>query len=559
MKEYNEIEHLLLRETITDMIKEYHNLNFKGRGNKEELMNNIINFYSEKDWVKKNYEKMNAYEKEITDNYIQQKRMPLAETVDKIEEKYKDKGLTKKLYSYYFINKRMPNCFYHELEEIVPPLKILFTEINTKNYEGITITTNKTSRAGDFDNLLKYINNNKVKPTAKNRMFPKSHLLKFYQNYPYDEYFTTDFDSINDIKTIEDTIVGNSLINLLLSAEVITSKKEYFSLGKNYKEFIKMDTYEKINLLFDKYLVAPISCINEIDRIYNYSFKYSSTYLNLYEPRNFVIDLVKLLPIDKYVDGDKFITAARMKNYNFLSSVGRVFIKDEYYNEYYEDASFVNLGVGFINMVLIENLAVLGIIDVKLREEQEDFCLGGSIYYSVEYLKLTKFGAQILGLTKKDIIPKEANLKFSITDDFLIKIPNCSKKLEYELYFDRFLKSINKDDYETTYLLNFEGIVKLLELGIDLLDVITFIIEESYDVPLNVLNKLYYWLDISDKVIIKEVKILTFPDELKKDVLTKKLISFTDNKIENFIILKKNSQKEVKKVLESNELFCKIE
>ncbi|MEG1506212.1 MAG: hypothetical protein RR478_01800 [Bacilli bacterium] len=557
MKEYNEIEEILWSGTVSDVSSQCTKLNLRKAGIKQDLIERIVKFYSEPDWVKKNYERMNDFEKEYTDNFVQQKFNPLGGTVKKIEEKYKDSGLKNELFSYYIIFKKIPECFVKELERIVPPLKIEFIETKNIDLGGKTICTDKNLRVGDFDNLLKYINNNKVKPTAKNRMFPKNHLLKFHQNCPYDEYFRTNFDSINNIKTIEDTIVGNSLVNLLLSAEVINSIKENFSLGENYKEFIKLDSYEKINFLFDKYLTAPISCINEIDKIYNCSFKYNANYLNLYESRKFIIDLVKLLPIDKYVTSKDFLTAARMKNYDFVSSESYIYVKDEYYNSYYEESSFQNLGVGFINVVLIEYLAVLGIIDVILKEDYTDY--GWELFYSVRYLKLTKFGAQILGLTKKDIIPKEANLKFSITDDFLIKIPNCSKKLEYELYFDRFLKSINKDDYETTYLLNFEGIAKLLELGIDLLDVITFIIEESYDVPLNVLNKLYYWLDISDKVIIKEVKILTFPDELKKDVLTKKLISFTDNKIENFIILKKNSQKEVKKVLESNELFCKIE
>ena len=65
------------------------------------------------------------------------------------------------------------------------------------------------------------------------------------------------------------------LIDLLVSAKVINNTKDVITLGSNYKNYLRLNKIEKIQLLLDNYIDSDE--INEVERmrsgIYKYNFK----------------------------------------------------------------------------------------------------------------------------------------------------------------------------------------------------------------------------------------------------------------------------------------------
>ena len=141
-----------------------------------------------------------------------------------------------------------------------------------------------------------------------------------------------------------------------------------------------------------------------------------------------------------------------------------------------------------------------------------------------------------------------------------IYVPNDSISLEHQLFFDRFLTR-EKDSNYIIYDLSFKNIAKAVDLGITLEEILNYLQDNAEDMPNALIDKFKYYETILNKVKIKEVTVLEFSNDLKIKINNnQKLKKFilADNNNE-FVIIKEKNAKEVKKVIENDELFCLID
>lgn len=108
MLNLKEIEDRLWNLTVADIHKVCCDLSLKKTGHKGILIDRIIEFYSEDNWVEKTYKSLNEYEKELIDNLVKQNFYPTYDSVKEIQQKYENTGLSISKYNYFFINEETP-------------------------------------------------------------------------------------------------------------------------------------------------------------------------------------------------------------------------------------------------------------------------------------------------------------------------------------------------------------------------------------------------------------------------------------------------------------------
>lgn len=558
----NELKDFLdYKFTVEDLKTHCRKLGIKPPSRKLEVEDAIIKFYEQPGWLEKYYESLNGYELEYTDLLVQHNFHPIEEDVKKLKEKY---GIKEDYYSYsrkkdtlkYSIFGYIPEEFKEILLKLVPPIKVEFKniipEVKLDNYPMYLI--NHGESMDKFDNFVMFVNKNKVKVTEKNNYVTKSSCLKFIK-----EYLINDINrksDMNEIRTSDDTIVFNGIVSLLLASKIIDIKDSYLVLGTNYKEYIKLNKIEKAKMLLDGYINSSSKIINEVKRLANYTFRVTYPNAPLTEPRKYILEYIKKMPINEWIASEDLFYMIRIKDIYFLRSyVGAVDYKSDYENWYYP-AGFAMFDLQVVDSMLMDYLAILGIIDITISytySEYED-----REYVYSDTIRLNEFGATVLGLIKEKSEIKEVK-PLNVTKEFQIIIEESSKRMEYELYFERFSKSIEKDNKKTVFKLDFDGLATALDLGLDIDEIITYLFKECPDVPENVLGELLEWTKYIHQIEIKTVKILSCPPEVMNRLLElKKVNNLVECDKNSHIIIKKGKEKELKKLIERQNYLCEF-
>ena len=120
------------------------------------------------------------------------------------------------------------------------------------------------------------------------------------------------------------------------------------------------------------------------------------------------------------------------------------------------------------------------------------------------YVKLTNFGAHVLGLAEYTNELIINNIPFKIVDDM--------SNIEHTLFFDCFLSKEKANDY-IVYHLDFKGIAKALDLGITLDEIFNYLKDNTSNIPSKIVDDFNYYKSILNKVKIKEVTILEYSKE----------------------------------------------
>ena len=200
----------------------------------------------------------------------------------------------------------------------------------------------------------------------------------------------------------------------------------------------------------------------------------------------------------------------RIKEYEFLRPyTGEVLEKDEYYNSYYYEASNNSLEFAYVDVFLMEYMAVMGIVDVFISRCYTDY--GDRTYLKVEYFKITPFGANVLGISNDLLVENEEDSRFIVNEKFEIII-NDNSRLQHELYFDRFLNK--KSDNPLIYKLDFKGMVNALAIGLNFKEILKYLEDNSLnDLPEELKEQFDEWIKDSKKFKIKNVTILDIGDD----------------------------------------------
>lgn len=554
-----EIEECLWQLTVPDLQKHCKKLGIKSGSIKQDTIKNILEFYSQEGWFEEYFETLEGFDKEYTELIVKENFVPISSEVRELRKKY-----NKKMGWYYendddlkfCLNGFVPEIFREKLLTLVPPIQVEFKETKKtvdidECYDSILSEENPMQK---FDDFIMFITENKVKVTEKNNSLTKGSILKYCDKYNIKEITRHKNGQDEEPKNQNDTIIVNGIVTLLLAANIIKIKEGYLVLGKDYQEYIQLNKIEKAKYLLQKYINSDISIINETKRLTNYVYKVNER-INLKIPREKIIAYLKKFPIDAWIETHDLKYMFRVKDIYFLREhTGEVLQKSDYSN-WYDNAYYNDFEWEFIDSVLMDYLAVLGIVDVTIiafYNEIYRYC------FDTNFIKLTSFGAMVLDLVESNV--EEGILKpFIINDHFEIIIEESAKRLEYELYFERFLSKIEQTKEYSIYELSFTGLANAFDLGMNPKDIITYIKKESKGIPDKVLEEINAWLQTLNKVTIKTVTILEAPREIMTVLANNaKINTWMEQSKNEHIIIKKGKSKEIKKQVEKNNCFCKI-
>ena len=563
-----EIEEILWNKTSDELTRLCKIAQIKGRsGYKEHKIELLCKFYSNENWVKEVFDNLSEYEKEIMTCIIQNKYHPEEEQILKILKKFK-----KNSYSYsssYFdqdskvdlfrIDKGyIPDQFKKKLDQLVEPLKLEIkptkTPINEEDFYANIVGRDK--RIQDFDEFIKFINVSKIKVTKAKKQMPKSSLLKIYSKLQYPDVLKDDEIEFEKIRSIEDTTVSYGIMSLLTQSLIINVKKDELIIEELFcEDYQKLNKVEKVKYLLEGYCKEDSIRINECERIEKKHFYIENKVPEFGKARKMILKYLKECPINEWIEMKDFKRIIRLNEYYFLRKyTGQVLIKDEYYGEYYQDASYEELENSFIDVVFMEYLATLGIVDVVMTKKYGYY--DDSEFLEIEYFRLTQFGSYVLGMAKNDEIIESEEDEIVVTKNFEIIIGETNKKLEYELYFDRFLDK--KSNMPLIYKLDFNGMAKALELRINFKEILKYLqLNCKGDIPTNVQAQFEDWIRDSKKIKIKKVTILEVDQTSFEQIIqNEKFENYIESIRDSVIVLKNSKIENVKEELKRNKKFC---
>lgn len=523
----------------------------------------LIEEFNKPGFVKKTYESLSPYEKEIVDTIVQYKYHPETKKLFEIREKYNIKVSyfsqnklfdAKSKVNLLFLNyNNILPLFREELNKLVPTIEYKIKGISEEitledHYDNIIDMDKNVSK---YDELIKILGTNKIKLTKAKGNLPKSVVLKIYNKINNQEVLKNNKEEIAEIRDIEDTIVIYGITKLLENADIYKIKKEELVINNDICSFYaRLNKYEKIKYLFNNYLEDNKNIINECDLIDSHHFHIQVKKPSLSFPRKIIIEYLKKCPIGVWIDIEELLKAIRIDHYCFLRNfTGEVLIKDEYYNQYYNSADHEEFENSFINVVLLNFLAPLGIVDVVIDKKWDDYD-----YYSfleVSYFRITKLGAYVLGL-EENIEIENNNKPLEVTKNFEIITKDTKKELEYDLYLERFLEK--KED---KYLITFSGMCKALELELSIKEIYKYLLEETEDnIPQNVKEKFKEWITNERKIKVKTITIIETDEENLHEILKNNKIKPYIKEVRNEILeIDDKDIKNIQKELEKQEKF----
>ncbi len=220
------------------------------------------------------------------------------------------------------------------------------------------------------------------------------------------------------------------------------------------------------------------------------------------------------------------------------------------------------IGRRFIEVVLHEYLATMGIIDTVIQEST-----GGCWdyderpFFKVEYFRITRLGAYVLGMTE-EYEYKEQIIKsgFTVEESSQIKVMNQLSNQVHKIFFEGFADKEEYPEY-CMFKISFDAIAKALDKGITVESIVEYIREYSYNGLTTELNNLLLrWKNLFDKVVIKNVIIVQAADkelieELKNDTNLKK---YMVDDLSCAFQIRSDSISKVKRGIQKKEYYCKL-
>jgi hypothetical protein len=216
----------------------------------------------------------------------------------------------------------------------------------------------------------------------------------------------------------------------------------------------------------------------------------------------------------------------------------------------------------FIEVVLQEYLSAIGIVDTVIYESK-----GGCSdydempFFRVEYFRITPLGAFILGMSKEyHYEEQESKSGFTVEDGFQIKVMNEPPNQVHKLFFERFA---SKEEYPLycIYKMSFAAVVKALDKAITIESIIEYIRNYSYNgIPSELSSLMSKWKRDSDKVVIKNIKVVQMEnselmDELQKELNLKQYMA---SDLSNAFEINPDAAQKVKREFEKKEYYCRI-
>ena len=459
----------------------------------------------------------------------------------------------------FFLGSKIPSLIKKTLETFIPAPEIVFTpveELQENDYDTAVIIGE--SFVNDFTNVIKLVNSARLKSTPKSQMPTKASFIKINGVLENKEIMLFDGEDIRNIRIIDNTTRIYGIANLLLESNIIMLQDDLYVVGDYANEFLSADLVEKCSMLLDNYIE---SCnIDELDRIREIKLKTEESRIFI-DCRKLILKYLSKCPINEWIATLDFQQVIKRYDRKFLASItGEISVYNDYERFYagrYND--WLEIEGRFIEIVLLEYLAAMGIVDVTVDSVDSDFVW----YLSVSYFRLTPLGAYVLGVNDDYTYHTTTSeySGFTVQPNYEIVISDGSMSHVHALFFDPFAEKVS-DDVVTIYKLSFKAMVNALDNGIKICEIIDYLKEHStHDIPENVLLSLQDWERVSKKIRIRKVTLLETDDEyLLQELKSYKTIKkYITRELTYAFEIDGKAATKLKREIEKKNHFCQIE
>lgn len=275
-----------------------------------------------------------------------------------------------------------------------------------------------------------------------------------------------------------------------------------------------------------------------------------------------VLKYLAQCPENSWISMSELLHFIKKNDRKYLTDVvGEILSYDDYHREYYSgNHSWREVDGRFVEDTFLEYLSAMGIVDVAVSGiPYDDF--RDDKYFTVEYFRLTKLGAFVLGVTDKyDYQERVENYGFIIQPNYELIVAEGSMKNVHVLFLDKFAARVSEGE-AGVYKISFSAIVNALEKDISVEEIIAYLQEYSSNgIPENVLITLKKWEFESKRIWIRKATIVETDDrylleELKSiKTVSKNVLSDLPHVFE----IDEKSVNKVKRELEKKNHFCII-
>lgn len=411
------------------------------------------------------------------------------------------------------------------------------------------------SFAADCLHYLKLVNSSKLRTTKTSGLPTKAAMLKINEVLLNKELLLHVF-SMEDYRVVEQTTRIYGLTQLLRHAAVLDEEEGILTIGLKADEFLTYNTAGKCRFLLHTYINAEE--LFELERIRGARIKVEFP-CSLNEARETILKHLAQCPINAWIALADLKRLIRKNDRWFLTKVvGDIELYSNYDKYYYLNRRFDEVEGKYVEVVLLEYLSAVGIVDLMISEEFEDY--SDKAYLKVDYLRLTPLGAYVLGVNdhykEPEVIMDQSGI--IVQPNFEVVVVAGGTEAAHILYLDRFGEKISQGGVNV-YKITFKAIINALDQGIPVQELIDYFEEFSTNpVPENVLLTLNEWERESKRIHIRTVTILETDDpyileELKNYKTINKHIR---SELPHVLEIDAKSAKKIKREIEKKNRFC---
>ncbi|MDO9533800.1 MAG: helicase-associated domain-containing protein [Bacillota bacterium] len=448
------------------------------------------------------------------------------------------------------------------LVKFVRPLQLKYTILKEsaldKNEEMEKIAVGESFER-DCIYYIKLANSIKLRTTKGSGLPAKASMIKINEVLVNKEMLI-DADSLSDYRVIEQTFRIYGLSQILLYACVLEDADGVLKIGPKANDFLKLNHAGKCRMLLKEYLEAD--GIFELERIREIKVRTDSR-PKLTRARNVVLKYLCACPVNGWVDLSELLRFIRKIDRKFLTSlVGEIETYSDY-ERYYSSGnhSWNEVEGRFVQVILLEYLSVMGIVDLMVEEDCDDY--GEKVYYSVNYLRLTPLGAYVLGVIDDYQEPEKEveNSGIIIQPNYEVVVVSGGMQDVHLLFLDRFAEKVSEGAVNV-YKLSFKAVVSALDQAIPVQELIDYFQEFSINpIPENVLLTLQEWERESKKIRIRTVTILETDDQYLLEELKsyKTIRHHIRNELPYVLEIDGKSTNKLKREIEKKNRLCLME
>lgn len=491
---------------------------------------------------------------------------------DDILEIVKAYGLTRKKSAYYFYygihhyfdtdsvfwvlfpGGNISKAIVAEIKSFAAPFFLKQEQADT---EGLLLI-DREDRSDDFGKLVRFCNRYKCAATKGGLMTKKS-ILEFVRFAGYSDLTDLLSPELNNVQSMQKLRVSLPLYLAALSGGLLQIEGDAVRPGGAAVRLLRLSEQRLIRELFDAYLSDKR--LQEID--YISGIRQCRRVIHWNKARCAVIEELKKFPVGEYWSVACFSRILRITRRGFLRSrdpdIAFTGNSSSYVGWKYAEQPVIDL--------VLSVLGALGILEIgwEFWEEQDDY---GNVagYSRPAAFRITELGAWVLGLRKTYTPPKPEAPKISggflVQPDFCVMVPESVDRLRHELFFERFLTRVSSDPMMAVYRLDFESMLKALELGISIGEIRGYLTQGAdKPVPENILRALDDWQTQSQRIKIRTVTLLETDDPvLLEEILHYKgMEQLAEERIQAAAVIDQQNAPKIKKLLEKNKRFCKNE